>query len=83
MDEVFYSGCGPQTRKARNLSNNPNVAVPPESDDVVILEGVAEVVTNPDPEPSERVSAASTAKYGMGSGNIEGSYAVRPQVVFA
>ena len=83
VDEVFYFGCGPQTRKARNLSNNPNVAVPPESDDVVILEGVAEVVTNPDPELSERVSAASTAKYGMGSGNIEGSYAVRPQVVFA
>ena len=35
-------------RKGRNLAENPNVAVHLESgDDVVILEGVAEVVTDP------------------------------------
>ena len=50
---------------------------------MVILEGVAEVVTNPDPTLSERVYAASVAKYGMGSHRIEGSYAVRPRVAFA
>ena len=41
----------PRTRarcKGRNLAENPNVAVHPESgDDVVILEGVAGVVTDP------------------------------------
>ena len=50
---------------------------------MVILEGVVEVVTNPDPAFSERVYAASVAKYGMGSHRIEGSYAVRPRVAFA
>ena len=83
VDGVFYFGSGPGTRKARNLAENPNVAVHPEGDDVVILEGVAEVVTDPDPALSERVYAASAAKYGMGSHGIEGSYAVRPRVAFA
>jgi Pyridoxamine 5'-phosphate oxidase len=83
VDGVFYFGSGPQTRKTRNLSENPNVAVHPEGDDVVILEGVAETVTDPGPALAERVYAASSAKYGMGSHGIEGSYAVRPCVVFA
>ena len=67
VDGVFYFGSGPRTRKARNLSENPNVAVRPEGDDVVVLEGVAEVLTDPDPALSERVCAASAAMYGMGS----------------
>jgi hypothetical protein len=52
-------GSGPQTRKVRNLSENPHVAVHPESDDVVILEGVAEMITDPDPRLAERVYTAS------------------------
>lgn len=83
VDGVFYFGCGPRTRKARNIAGNPNVTVHPEGEDVVILEGVAEVVTDPGPALAERVSAASAAKYGMGSHNITGSFAVRPRVVFA
>ena len=84
VDGTFYFGGTPRSRKARNLAENPNVAVHPESGDVVvILEGVAEVVTDPDPVLSERVAAASTAKYGVGSSDIGGSYAVRPLVVFA
>ena len=83
VDETFYFGSGPQTRKVRNLSENPHVAVHPVGDDVVALEGVAETISDPDPALAERVSAASTAKYGMGSHAIEGSYAVRPRVVFA
>jgi hypothetical protein len=83
VEGVFYFGSGPQTRKARNVAENPHIAVHPESEDVVIVEGVAETVTDPGPAFAERVSAASTAKYGMGSRNIEGSYAVRPRVVFA
>jgi PPOX class probable F420-dependent enzyme len=80
----FYFGAGPETRKARNLAENPNVVVHLEGgDDVVILEGVAEVVTDPSPDLAERLFAASTAKYGMGSHDVEGSYVVRPRVAFA
>ena len=50
---------------------------------MVILEGVAETITDPNPALAERIYAASTAKYGMGSHDIEGSYAVRARVVFA
>ncbi len=81
VNGVFYFGSGPRTRKARNLAENPNVAVHPQSDDVVIIEGVVETVT--DPDPAERIYTASTAKYGWGSREIEGSHAVRPRVVFA
>ena len=84
VDSAFYFGVGPDTRKARNLSRNPNVVVHLESgDDVVIFEGKAEVVTDPDVDLVERLYAASVAKYGMGSRDLEGSYAVRPRVVFA
>jgi pyridoxamine 5'-phosphate oxidase-like protein len=78
-----YFGSGPQTRKARNLAENPSVALHPVGEDALVLEGIAEVVTDPDPALTERVSAASVAKYGMGSHDIEGSYVVRPRIVFA
>ena len=83
VEGAFYFGSGQRTRKARNLAENPNVAVHPQGDDVVIIEGVVETLTDPDPALAERVYAASTAKYGFGSRDIEGSYAVRPRVVFA
>ena len=83
VDGRFYFGSGPQTRKARNLAENPSVAVHPVGEDVLILEGTVEVIADPDPALAERVSAASVAKYGMGSRDIEGSYVVRPRVVFA
>jgi hypothetical protein len=41
------------------------------------------VVTAPDPALTGQVSAASVAKYGMGSHSIEGSYFVLPSVVVA
>jgi hypothetical protein len=84
VNGAFYFGAGPGTRKARNLVENPNVVVHLESaNDVVIVEGVAEVVTDPSPHLVERLFAASTAKYGMGSRDVEGSYVVRPRVAFA
>jgi hypothetical protein len=83
VDGAFYFGSGPQTRKARNLAENPSVAWHLVSEDALVLEGIAEVVTDPDPALAERVSAASVAKYGMGSHDIEGSYVVRPRIVFA
>ena len=84
VDETLYFGAGPGSRKARNLAENPNVVVHLESgDDVVILEGVAEVVIDPDPGLVGRLVSASDAKYGVSSDDVEGSYAVRPRVVFA
>lgn len=84
VEGAFYFGVAPTTRKGRNLAQNPNVAVHLESgEDVVILEGVAEVVSNPDPGLVERLFASSKAKYGTGSRDVEGSYVVRPRVVFA
>jgi len=83
VEEIFYFGSEAQARKARNLATNPNVAVHPKGEDVVIVEGVAETLAEPDPQLAERVFAASTAKYGVGSPDIKGSYAVSPRVVFA
>ena len=56
MDGAFYFGGGPQTRKVRNLAENPSVAVHPAGDDVLVLEGIAEVLTDPNPALTERVS---------------------------
>ena len=84
VDGAVYFGVASGTRKARNLAQNHNVAVHLESgDDVVILEGTAEVVTDPDPGLVERLFASSVAKYGMGARDVEGSYVVRPRVAFA
>jgi hypothetical protein len=83
VDGTLYFGGGPRSRKVRNLSQNPNVVVHLESgSNVVVLEGVAEPVTAPDPMLTERLSAASADKYGISGGN-EGYYAVRPSVVLA
>ena len=57
MDGAFSFGGGPQTRKVRNLAENPSVVVHPVGEDVLVLEGIAEVVTDPDPALAERVSA--------------------------
>src|SRR3712207_1349098 len=83
VEGVFYFGSGAQARKARNLAANPNVAVHPESEDVLIIEGVAETLTEPDPQLAERVFAGPRAKCGMAARDIEGAYAVRPRVVGA
>ena len=48
VDETFHFGGGGTTRKARNLAANPNVVAHCESgEEVVIVEGVAEEVTDP------------------------------------
>jgi general stress protein 26 len=84
VNGAFYFGVAPTTRKARNLTQNANVVVHLEGgEDVVILEGVAQVVTDPDPGLVERLYASSMAKYGTGSRDVQGSYVVRPRVAFA
>ena len=64
-----YFGSGPQTRKVRNLAENPSVAVHPVGEDVLVLEGIAEVVTDPDPALAERVSAGP--RPGCACGELE------------
>ena len=69
MDGAFYFGGGPQTRKVRNLAENPSVAVHPVGEDALVLEGIAEVVTDPDPALAERVSAGP--RPGCAHGELE------------
>ena len=91
VDETLYFGTAPGSRKARNLAHNPNVAVHLESgDEAVIMEGVAEELTDPDPSLSTKIIAAYAAKYEdpetggeFQLGSTEGLKAVRPGVAFA
>jgi hypothetical protein len=84
VEDTFYFGGDPATRRSRNLDANPAVAVHLESgDDVLILEGVAEKHTeqNTDPALLKRIDDAYEAKYHMRHGTPV--WAVRPTVVFA
>lgn len=66
VDDAFYFGTERPSVKARNLAANPALALHLESgDDVVILEGTAQVL--PDPLAIPGLDAAFRAKYGMGA----------------
>lgn len=80
VDETFHFGGGETTRKARNLAANPHVVAHCESgQEVVIVEGVAEEVT--DLQVQERLDDAYEAKYGIRHGTPV--WAVRPRIVHA
>jgi nitroimidazol reductase NimA-like FMN-containing flavoprotein (pyridoxamine 5'-phosphate oxidase superfamily) len=84
VEGTFYHGGGPNTRKARNLAENPAMVVHLESgDEVVIIEGGAEMLTqeNADPALLEKIDDAYEAKYGMRHGTPV--WALQPQVAFA
>jgi hypothetical protein len=87
FDGAFYFGTDRRSRKARNLTANPEIVVHLESgDDCVILEGVAEEVN--DPSLRRRVSEAYAAKYeidaiGDAGDSVPPLYTVRPHVAFA
>mgnify|MGYP001604736294 CR=1 FL=1 len=85
VDQTFFFGTDRGSRKGRNLAANPALVVHLESgDDVVILEGVAEQVT--DRAPLAAVDDAYFAKYRMRlldhPGDV-GIYALEPGVAFA
>jgi PPOX class probable F420-dependent enzyme len=62
LDDTFYFSTGRRSRKARNLAANPRCVVCPErSDEPVILEGVAEQIT--DSELLRQVADAISTKY--------------------
>jgi hypothetical protein len=82
FDGAFWFGTGSQTQKARNLAKNPNCIVGTQNAaEAVILEGVAEIVT--DADLRRKLEPASLRKYGMSGGDgSEPVYRVRPQRAF-
>lgn len=71
LDGVFYHGGAPNTRRGRNLAANPYMVMHLESgDQVVIIEGRAEILTEGsiDPELAKRIDAEYVKKYNMEHG---------------
>ena len=63
VDDRFFFEGSPETRRGRNIAENPAVSVHTErGDEVVIIEGDVVTVEKPDPELGRRLSAAY-AKY--------------------
>lgn len=82
FDGAFWFGTGSKTQKARNLAKNANCIVGTQNAaEAVILEGTAELIT--DPSIGKKLEPASVRKYGMGGGSgSEPVYRVRPRRVF-
>ena len=65
LDDRLYFGGGPQTRRSRNLAENPAVCVHLESgSDVIILHGDAQELRAPDRSLVTRLIEISEKKYG-------------------
>jgi general stress protein 26 len=81
VDGAFWFGTGSKTQKARNLARNPNCIIGTQNAaEVVILEGVAEIVT--DRDLIRKLEPESLRKYGMSGGGSEPVYRVRPRRAF-
>lgn len=81
LDEMFLFSTDPASRKGRNMAVNPQAVVHLESgDDVVILEGAVEAVS--DRGLLERYAGAYDKKYGLRpdvSGPMPNVYGLRPR----
>ena len=79
---AFWFGTGSKTQKARNLATNPNCIVgTQDAAEAVILEGVAELIT--EAAITKKLEPISRRKYGIGGGDgSEPVYRVRPRRVF-
>lgn len=67
IDDLLYFGGSPTTKRNRNLARNPSVCVHLESgSDVIILEGEARELQNPDGVLAKLLSEESSRKYGYG-----------------
>lgn len=86
-DGVIYVGGSPQARWVRDLAVNQHVSVHLDGlDDVIIVEGEAEVLSGVGDELAERLAAASKAKfpeYRMtpDAYKTSGAIAIRPRKV--
>jgi len=89
LEDQLYFGGSPETRRNRNLAENPAVCVHLESGiDVVILHGEAHELRAPDRSLAIRLSEGSIKKYGYGPKpeeyeKADGVYCFRPRLVFA
>lgn len=87
VSETLYFGTDPGSVKARNLARDPGVTVHLESgDECVVLEGVAEALSEPDPELFESIADAYEHKYGGFRPQYPtgpGWFALRQRVAFA
>ena len=91
LDGVLYFDGSPETRKQRNLAQNPAIVVHLESgSEVVILEGTAVPAGRPEREFALRLAEAFAEKYGEGGYRPSpdqwdngGLYVVRPQKALA
>lgn len=89
MDGVLSFGGGDRTRWIRNLEANPHASVHLEqADEVVILEGKAEKVVDPNHPLADRVLEASRRKYpeyypGTGKLPFRPFWIFRARVAFA
>ena len=82
VDDTFYFSTGRESRKAKNLSENPAIVVHLESgDDVIIVEGNVTVVT--DEATLDGLDTLYKAKYQVDLMKEEPVFAVRPQTAYA
>ncbi|HVE92203.1 MAG TPA: pyridoxamine 5'-phosphate oxidase family protein [Actinomycetota bacterium] len=82
VEGTLYFGGGPQTVWSRNLAANPLVCVHLESgDDVVVLEGSVDRITEASHPMMSRIDDAYEAKYEMRHGPP--IWVLRPTVAFA
>ena len=64
VDGAIYVGGSPETRWVREVAENPHVTVHLDgADDVVIVDGEAEMLTRVEDDLAEHLAAASNAKY--------------------
>jgi nitroimidazol reductase NimA-like FMN-containing flavoprotein (pyridoxamine 5'-phosphate oxidase superfamily) len=82
LDDGFYFSSGTQSRKVRNLTENPRCVVACEvGEDQIILEGIAEQAS--DPELRRRFCDEYQTKYDWDmEGFSEPFFVVHPTVVF-
>lgn len=89
VDGVIYVGGSPETRWVHELATNAHVSVHLDGlDDVVIVEGNAEVMTGMRAELAESLAEASNAKfpeYGLTAADYQsrGAIAIRPRKVIS
>ena len=83
LDTAFYFSCAGTSRKARNLAEDPHCVVSTErADEAVIVEGIAELVT--EQALLEQFKAAYDPKYDWGIEIDKGGiFQVIPRVAFA
>jgi hypothetical protein len=82
VEGTLYFGGGPKTLWSRNLAANPQVVVHLESgDDVVIIEGTVERITDPDHPMMAKIDDVYEVKYDMRHGPPV--WVLRPRVAFA